>query len=334
MTIDLPKKSGKIASTNIKWRRIVDKYQVFKLDEKDPNAVAAFDAERRLFAACGLEAKTSYVELPGLGIRLRISEIGSGKPVVIIPGNVGDAFPLAPLMAELKGRRIIAVNRPGGGGSDSIDYLNVDFREFTIQWLTALLDVLKLEKVPILAHSIGGHMSLLMALDKPERVSALVLPGVPGKVPGVRPPFFLIAMAIPGLNRIFSSAFSPRKPEEALKVFSLMGHSPETIARLPEAMADCYFYFGRLHQAQARNFMKRITRPDVGIKPEQLKSIKQPTMFLWGSKDTFGTVEAGRKIADLMPSATFHTIEGGGHLPWLDNVAEVSRLTLEFISDY
>jgi len=308
---------------------------IFRVDVNNSDFIAALDAERRLFAYYGLEARSQYIELPGLGIKVRISEIGSGKPVVIIPGNVGEVFPLAPLMAELKGRRIIAVNRPGGGGSDGVNYLNVNFREFTVQWLTALLDTLKLDEVPIIAHSIGGHMSLLMALDKPERVSALVLPGVPGQVPGTRPPLFLIALGIPGLDRILN-IFSPQKSGRTLRPLSLMGHSPSTIAGLPGAMSDCYYYFGRIPDAKvlSRSFIRSLTRPGISLTPEQLGGVKQPALFLWGTNDNFSTVAKGQKVAGMLPAGRFMAIQGGGHLPWLDSPAECGWLIMEFLSDY
>jgi 2-hydroxy-6-oxonona-2,4-dienedioate hydrolase len=308
---------------------------IFTVDASDPDFIAALDAEQRLFAYYGIEAKSQYVELPGLGIKLRISGMGSGKPVVIIPGNVGEAFPLAPLMAELKGRRIIAVNRPGGGGSDGVNYLNVDFREFTVRWITALLDILKLDKVPIIAHSIGGHMSLLMALDKPERVSALVLPGVPGQVPGTKPPIFISALAIPGLDRIIS-IFSRQKPGRPLGTLTLMGHSQSTVDRLPGTMADCYYHFGRIPNAKAlsRSFVRCLLRPGVRLTPEQLSGIRQPAIFLWGTNDNFSTVAKGQKVAGMLPAACFISIQGGGHLPWLDSPAECGRLIRAFLSDY
>ena len=106
----------------------MDTKRVLTLEEDDPRVVATRTAEQQLFAFYGLEATTRFVYVPRFGIRIRVTEIGSGKPVLLVPGNTGDVFPLAPLMAELRGRRIIAVNRPGGGmtecGRLSRDFLS------------------------------------------------------------------------------------------------------------------------------------------------------------------------------------------------------------------
>lgn len=311
----------------------MDKNHCLMLSEDNPRVIAALDAEQRLFAFYGLEAKTHSIPLPGLGIRMRVSEIGSGEPVLIVPGNVGDVFPLAPLMAELQGRRIIAINRPGGGASEGIDYRTLGFRKFAVQTLTAVLDAFGLERAPIIAHSIGGHWSLWLALDRPERVSAMTLLGVPGNLIHTSPPFALRLLSVPLLNRLVYGLIMRGKPEQALRGLAFMGHSPETISRLPQAMADCYYHFQRLPHAQTASLslMERTntlwgSRPEVRLSAEQLKQVRQPALFLWGTNDPFGSVEIGRQIAKILPAAEFHAIQGGGHLPWLDEPSECGRL--------
>ncbi len=216
----------------------MDKNHVLTLEEDDPRVVAARNAEQQLFAFYGLEASTRFVHLPRFGIRIRVTEIGSGKPVLIVPGNTGDVFPLAPLMAELLGRRIIAVNRPGGGMSEGMDHRTVvDFRKFAVETLISVLDALELESVPIVAHSIGGHWSLWLALDRPERVTALTLLGVPGNLISTGPPLALRLLSVPGLNRLLFGivmlAVSRR-------------HSSETSTSVSAAMAACRYHFQRL----------------------------------------------------------------------------------------
>ena len=130
------------------------------LNDNDPRVIAARTVEQELFDFYGLPAKDHYIVLPDQGIRVRVSEIGSGEPVVIVPGNTGDVFPLASLLAELKGRRIIAINRPGGGLSEGIDHTRVDIRQFAVNTLDTVLEAFKLNTVDVVAHSMGAHWSL------------------------------------------------------------------------------------------------------------------------------------------------------------------------------
>ena len=301
------------------------------LDEHDPLVLAALEAERRLFAFYGLEAKTHTVRLPGLGLRLRISEVGAGKPVLVVPGNAGEAFPLIPLMAQLPGRRILAVNRPGAGGSEGFDYRQVNFRQFVVDSLVSVLDAFELEKVPIVAHSIGGHISLWMAMDKPERVGALTLLGVPGNIINTRPPMFLRWLAVPRLNQLLYNLVLRGGQKQPFRGLSMVGHSPETLARLPRALAECYASFQKLPHARVTtlSMMEKTNRESnaIRIHAGQLKGVSQPALFLWGTQDPFGSIETGRQIAQCMPAAQLHAIQGGGHLPWLDSPAECGQFT-------
>jgi pimeloyl-ACP methyl ester carboxylesterase len=308
------------------------------IDPNDARVGAALDAERRLFEYYGLAAGTHCVRLARAGVRVRVTEVGSGPPVVVVPGNTGDVFPLVPLIAEIPDRRIIAINRPGGGLSDGMDHRRVGFRDLAVETLATVLDRFGLDRVPVVAHSIGGHWSLWFAMDRPERVSALALLGVPGNLMGTAPPPALRLLTVPVLNNILLGAVTPRSAGRALRGLSFLGHSPETVARLPEELAECYFRFQRLphFRISSRTLMVRVnrlrgSRPGIEIGPDDLKRVGQPAIFLWGTNDPWGSVEAGRRIAGSMPNAEFHAIAGGGHLPWLDEPAECGRLIRDFL---
>jgi pimeloyl-ACP methyl ester carboxylesterase len=118
-----------------------------------------------------------------------------------------------------------------------------------------------------------------------------------------------------------------------------MGHTQQTLARLPEAMAECYFHFQRLPHCKisslslmARANRLRGARPEYRINAEELERIQRPTMLYWGTNDPFGSVETGRRIAKILPSSRFHIAQGAGHLPWLDDPAGCARLTLDFLT--
>jgi hypothetical protein len=59
-----------------------------RIDEKenDPRVVRARDAEQKLLSRYKLEAKTQYVPFGDYGYRIRVTEIGDGEPVVLVPG--------------------------------------------------------------------------------------------------------------------------------------------------------------------------------------------------------------------------------------------------------
>jgi len=54
------------------------------------------------------------------------------------------------------------------------------------------------------------------------------------------------------------------------------------------------------------------------LAPGELPRITAPTLWLWGTRDPFGSVEIGRAWAGVKPSSAFEVLEEAGHLPWLD----------------
>jgi pimeloyl-ACP methyl ester carboxylesterase len=308
-----------------------------RLDDADPRVAAARDAERRLFAVYGLEARTHFIPLPESGLRLRVLEIGSGKPIVVVPGNTGDVFPLASLLAQFPQRRILAVNRPGGGLSEGMDHRAVDLRSFAVQTLTAVFNAFALDRAPVIAHSMGGHWSLWLAMDRPERVSALTLLGAPGNVLHTRPPLALRLLALPGLNGLLFDRILSQSRGQSLRSLTFMGHPAETLARQPAELGDCYFHFQNLphYRISSLSLMQRTSplsdqKPAIRITADQLRQVRQPVLFLWGERDPFGSVAVGQEIARQMPDAAFHALPRSGHLPWLDDPDTCGRLAREF----
>ena len=307
------------------------KAQPLTLNENDPKVIDAHDAEKQLFDFCGLQATDHYVLLPDEGIRVRVSEIGTGEPLVIVPGNTGDVFPLAPLLAQFKGRRIIAINRPGGGLSEGMDHNTVDIRRFAVKTLETVLNAFKLEKVDVVAHSMGAHWSLWLAMDCPERVRSLTLLGNPGNVMKGKPPFLLRLIIKPPLNKIFFKLLMPSDKSKALRSLKTMGHSGETLAAQPKALGDCYYYF-RLLPHYLISFTSLMENMAPIINEQQLKQVKQPTLFLLGTKDTFASVKTGKDIAAAIPDCAFHTIPGAGHLPWMESPEECGSIIMSFLT--
>jgi non-heme chloroperoxidase len=98
--------------------------------------------------------KTGEVTLSD-GVRLSYLEAGAGKPVVMVPGWSQTALEFKHQLSGLSGRyRVIAFDPRGQGKSDKPDHgyhlsrLAMDLRE--------VLDVLDLDEVTLLGHSLGA----------------------------------------------------------------------------------------------------------------------------------------------------------------------------------
>ncbi|MCI3204604.1 MULTISPECIES: alpha/beta hydrolase [Pandoraea] len=110
------------------------------------------------------------------GERLHYVDFGHGPAIVFIHGLCGQLrnFAYLPLAALAHTHRIVLIDRPGSGYST-----RASGRDAAIAWqanvVAQVIDKLELDRPLIVGHSLGGAVSLRLALDHPQRVGALAL---------------------------------------------------------------------------------------------------------------------------------------------------------------
>ena len=313
-------------------------YSITRIDHKDPRSRAALAAEQGLFARYGLEYKTHFVELDEPRLSVRVLEAGEGPPVLMVPGGAGDAWPYAPLMAELNGWRMIVVNRPGGGLSDAVDFRTVDVRRLAVETLRAVADAFELERVPIISNSMGGLWSFWFALDSPERVSNMAQMGCPALVLDTSAPFFMRLLGVPGINGAIAPVMQPKSADSALQGLRSQGSSQQDIDRMSEETAEAAYQFFNLptYLDTWKTLIGAVAtltgaNPRYRLGADQLQRVQQPVQFVWGEKDPFGDLNVARQAAEIMPDARLYEMETG-HLPFLDRPQETARVIREFLA--
>jgi pimeloyl-ACP methyl ester carboxylesterase len=153
-----------------------------------PNERVAGNGDAIAGAAMGPAVKR--VRLPD-GRRLACRQYGpaDGKPVLYMPGTPSCAtewrmWPAG--AADQLNMRVVAVDRPGLGGSDPLPRCRI------ADWpadVTALADALGLSRFAILGYSGGVPYTLSCAEALPDRVSKAALVGCvgPGNIAGMAP---------------------------------------------------------------------------------------------------------------------------------------------------
>jgi pimeloyl-ACP methyl ester carboxylesterase len=292
------------------------------------------DAERALWSAYGLEPTERWIELTDPRVRVRVTETGSGNPVLYIGGSAGTGAYWAPMIRELPGRRSIVLDRPGWGLSSPIDYRSAPYGEVAATIIRGVLDELGIDRVALVGQSMGNLWALHAARSDPERIGALVLlGGMPS--PDVPLPKFIKLLRSP-IGAIMVRA--PMKPGMLHKQLEALGHGA-TLAR--GGMDD--FVAWRLdfqrHTPSMRHeraMVQAITagdgfRPGVHLDAAALADVAQPTLMLFGTADPSGTTDVWQRFADLLPDGRLQLVHDGGHNLFWDDPRGVGGTVRRFL---
>jgi pimeloyl-ACP methyl ester carboxylesterase len=314
-----------------------DNPTVTRIDLEDMRSKKALHAEQRLFAHYGLTYKVHFIELNEPNLRIRILEVGEGPPLMLVPGGTGDVGLGAGLMSALKGWRIIAINRPGGGLSDGVDHRQIDVRYLALKTLGSVVETFGLDNFPIVGGSMGGLWAFWYALDSPQRISKIVQLGCPGFILNTGVPVFMRLLGVPGLNRLVAPNLQPRSAADAIEVLRFQGSSQEDRDKMPEAFGEAAYRLFQL-PTYLDTWISMISafttllgsKPKYQFGADKLKMLQQPVQFIWGVNDPFGDLEVAHQAARITPNAKLHEL-ATGHLPLFDKPQVTGSLIREFL---
>ena len=293
-------------------------------------------AEEALWRRHGLVPMARTIELARPSIRLRVVEVGSGTPLLLVHGTVGPGA--WPSLAEaLPGHRLLLLDRPGWGGSDPVDYRGQDYQALAADILGGVLDACGLEQATIVGASIGDVWALGLARLAPARVDRVVLLGGGPLVREVERPGFVRLLASP------LGALIVRLPVSAGRTRSILrdsGHGPS----LADGRIPAEFVAWRVTMSNDSPAMRRERAmiravvagsgwsPDLTFGPADLRSIRAPTLLVYGSDDPVGSVALWQRFANELPDGSLEVVEGAGHMPWFDEPQRVAGLVNRFLA--
>jgi 2-hydroxy-6-oxonona-2,4-dienedioate hydrolase len=296
------------------------------------------EAERSLWSHYGLEASERFVELSSPAVTLRVVELGSGPPVLFIPGTAGTGPYWGSLVRSLTGVRCLMLDRPGWGLSTPLDYTSVEYGTAVADLLRGLLDTLEIEKADVVGASIGDLWALRLASRHPSRVGRIALLGG-GPI--------VAESAAPGIIRLIASPIGaimvrlPQTPERVQAFMRQAGHGASLDAgRIPEEYMRWRVAFEREtdsmrnERAMVRSIVswRKGLRPGLTLGDAELAAIRQPTLLVYGTADPVGTVDLWRRVVDLLPGGELQLIDGAGHMPWLDDPSRVAGHLRRFLA--
>jgi pimeloyl-ACP methyl ester carboxylesterase len=242
---------------------------------------------------------------------------GRGRPVILLHGWLGSWGLWQETMAILgKTYRTYALDFWGFGesGKKRDSYAVQDFVSLVDQFM----EHLGIEQAPLVGHSMGGTVSLSVAIQYPQRVRKVVVVGSPIvgsslslllKLFGRRPVAYLIFHNLWGLRLGFRllSPFYTRDP------------------RWPDMMAR------DLSDTTLESFLLSIASlRETDLRP-QLSQIKIPAMGIFGNKDIVVNPEQWKPMLAGIPHSRIERFPQAGHFPMLDEPQRFQEILRDFL---
>jgi 4,5:9,10-diseco-3-hydroxy-5,9,17-trioxoandrosta-1(10),2-diene-4-oate hydrolase len=255
------------------------------------------------------------------GYEMHYLEEGSGSPVVFVHGSgpgvsaYSNFFPNYKVIAA-GGYRAVMPDMIGFGWSSKptgIDYT----LDLFVQTLLECLDQLEIGRCVLVGNSLGGAVSIKIAIDHPERVEKLILMG-PGGIES-RETYFKMA----GIQKMVSQFTGAGFDREGLRgMLRLLAYDPKFVT---EELVEMRF---NVLQTQPKEVLARMMIPD---QSPQLAKIRCPVLGFWGVEDQFCPASGYEKILHAVADGRFVMYSRVGHWAMIERAAQFNHDVLEFL---
>ena len=271
----------------------------------------------------GLEARFAIVG----GHRLRYLRSGSGPAVVLVHGfgsSLDTWKDVIPALAV--DHEVVALDLPGFGLSDDPADLTIGDLPRAV---VGLMDRLRIPCAALVGNSMGGAAVALVAAERPERVSALVLidaagfdlgpSGQPRLVRIMMSPLGELMARLPGKRLLVELALRQVFYDERLV----------TAERVAEYLRDAKRPAGYLSVRSLGESLRGQER----IVEDALAKVRAPTLVVWGRHDAWIPLATAARFTSAIAGSRQVLIADSGHLPQEERPQELLGELTRFLAN-
>ncbi|TVQ32383.1 MAG: alpha/beta hydrolase [Phycisphaeraceae bacterium] len=272
------------------------------------DAVSAGDARSR----------TRFIEANSHGVRVRVDELGQGRPLVFLHGLLGINDYWLPTARALSSRfrshliEVPLLELPGR-------LSNVDG---VARLIMRALDELINEPAVLIGSSFGGHAGLQIVLERPDLVRGLVLTGSSGLY---EEPIDL------ELEQGFRNREVQHRPSHNW-IHDKIAELFYDRTRIPDGVVDRAH--SELSNRRAARTMVKLSksarRDHMG---SRLGAITTPTLVVWGRQDVVTPPRVAEEFCTLLPDARLHWIDHCGHAPMIECPDAFTSALVNFLDE-
>ena len=169
------------------------------------------------------------------------------------------------------------------------------------------------EKVHVLGNSLGGHISLLFELARPEKVNSVVLTGSSGLFESAMGTSFPRREDYNFIKKkVETTFFDPTVASKELvdEVFEIVNNRNKAIRIIATA--------------------KSAVRHNLADKLHQIDS---PTLLVWGKQDQITPAFVGEKFNELIENSKLIFVDNCGHAPMMEHPELFNQYLEEFLQE-
>lgn len=253
-------------------------------------------------------------------MKLFYRKYGEGQPMIIMHGLFGQSDnwnSLAKHFGE-QGLEVYTVDLRNHGLSPHSDEWTYKAMSDDIHEL--IMD-LKLEKVILLGHSMGGKVAMQYAIDEPGKIDKMI-------VADMSPRHYPLhhEAVIQGLNAVKFEEMKTRKEvEEVLSQFIVDHGTKQFLLK--------NIYWKENGQLDWRFNLKVITEQikNVGEATPTDSTSEVPSLFIKGERSNYVQEEDEKLIAHIFPRSMFETIADAGHWIHAEKPKEFFECVMRFL---
>lgn len=271
-----------------------------------------------------------FTEVDGATVHYQEFGDASAPTLILIHGYTASTYvwhTVAPRLAE-ENFHVIAVDLIGFGYSEKPAQFDYSIAS-QARMIVRLMNRLGIGRATLVGSSYGGAVASTVALDYAERVEKLILAD-PVCNDDVLNNSILKLAAIPGVGEVIapflidSKAFLKHRMKGTLapENHHLITEDRIESVRRPTAAADAH-----------RSFLATARSWDACRIQTDAQYITQPTLIIWGEKDTIIPIANGKRLYDSILNSRFVVFKNCGHIPQEENPDLFVDLVTEFCRD-
>lgn len=264
---------------------------------------------------------SKFLDLNGMQVHYR--DEGQGMPLVLVHGTGASLHTWQPWTEGLTGTfRVIRMDMPAFGLTGPDPKANYTIQAY-VAFLEQFLTQLQIDSCYIAGNSLGGNIAWHYAAAFPQKVKKLILIDAAG-YPSAKPSPLPFRMArTTGINLI-SRYVTPR--------FFFLNNLKNVYAdhgRINDALVDRYYEL-MLREGNRQAFIDRAKTP-FEDDSHLIKSIKCPTLILWGKEDSWIPVSFGEQFHKDIAQSQLIVYPHAGHIPMEEIPTETLKDALQFL---